>query len=223
VEQAGEGGMRRPVLLDLFCGAGGAAMGYHRAGFDVVGVDIAPQPRYPFLCIETDVMALDIAELAEVAGATALHASPPCQKYTLAQQLQRRPHPDLVSPVRQRLQAVGLPYVIENVVGAPLRNPTMLCGAMFGLRTYRHRLFESSVGLFAPVHSEHIARTATMGRPVAPGEFIHVVGNFSNAPLAREAMGTPWMTRDEMREAIPPAYTEFIGRQLLSQTNEVAA
>lgn len=213
--------MNRPRLLDLFCCAGGAAMGYHRAGFDVVGVDIAPQPRYPFAFIQTDVLALDPRFLRSF---DAVHASPPCQAHTLAQRIQNRKHPDLIDPTREMLEASGLPWVIENVEGAPLRSPVMLCGSMFeGLRVYRHRLFESNVALSAPLHPAHTAPLRKMGRPPAEGDFMHVVGNFSGVEKAKTAMGIDWMARNEMSEAIPPAYTEHLGRQLVAHLKGLAA
>ncbi len=207
--------MNRPLLLDLFCGAGGAAMGYHRAGFDVIGVDIKPQPRYPFRFEQTD--ALEFLREGRARLAVAIHASPPCQAYSNAQRIRGREHPDLIAQVRELLHDADIPFVIENVVGAPLIFPIEFCGAMFPpLRVYRHRLFESDVPLFAPAHPEHIAPLRKMGRAPRDGEFMHVVGNFSGVKRAREAMGIDWMTRDELREAIPPIYTEYIGRQLLT-------
>ncbi|MEU9870680.1 DNA cytosine methyltransferase [Actinomadura sp. NPDC048021] len=166
-------------VLDAFSCAGGAGMGYHLAGFDLI------------------------------------HASPPCQAYSLAQRIRGNVHPDLIGPVRERLQASGLPYVIENVPGAPLRDPMTLCGAMFpGLRVYRHREFETSHPILVPPHPGHAAPLRKMGRPPHPGDFVHVVGNFSGVAYAREAMGIAWMTRDELREAIPPAYTRHLGAAL---------
>lgn len=206
--------MGKPRLLDLFCCAGGAGMGYHQAGFEVVGVDIEPQPRYPFPFIQADALSLDQRFLAWF---DAIHASPPCQCHSLAQRIQGNDHPDLVAPVRRRLIEAGRPYVIENVEGAPLVDPVTLCGAMFGLRTYRHRLFETSFALTAPTHPEHSAPLRKMGRPVGEHEFMHVVGNFSGVALGREIMGMPWAARNELSEAIPPAYTRFIGEQLMAR------
>lgn len=200
--------------LDLFCGAGGAARGLHRAGFGVFGVDIKPQPRFPFHFIEQDVMWAGSRIIAE-GGFDLIWASPPCQAYTNAQRIRGNGHPDLIEPTRAMLKASGVPYVIENVPGAPLINPVELCGAMFGLRTYRHRLFEASFPIAAPPHPKHTARTAKMGRPAKADEFIHVVGNFSGIKRARDAMEIDWMTRDEIREAIPPAYSEYIAREFL--------
>lgn len=210
-----------PRILDLFSGQGGAAVGYYRAGFDVVGVDIKAQPRYPKELHRGDALEY-LAKHGD--DFDAIHASPPCQRYTNARKINGREHPDLIAEVRSLLQETGLPYVIENVPGAPLHDPAELCGAMFGLGTYRHRLFESNVPLDVPEHPEHVARTAKMGRPPKPGEFMHVVGNFSGVAAAKRAMGIDWMTRDGLREAIPPAYTEYIGKQLLAHINkEVAA
>jgi DNA (cytosine-5)-methyltransferase 1 len=202
----------RPRLLDLFCCAGGAAMGYAQAGFDVVGVDLNPQPRYPFAFIQHDAMTLDRRFLRSF---DAIHASPPCQAYTKAQRLRHREHPDLVKPVRDMLLAADVPFVIENVPGSPLRNPYTLCGGMFPeLRVYRHRWFECSFPVWCMGHRPHAAPQVKMGRRVAEGEFIQVVGNFSGVEYARRAMGIDWMTRDELREAIPPAFTKHIGEQL---------
>jgi DNA (cytosine-5)-methyltransferase 1 len=137
----------RPRLLDLFCGGGGAAMGYHRAGFDVTGVDVTPQPRYPFRFWQLDALALEPWVLS---GFDAVHASPPCQAYSTSRSLSSRDHPKLIEPTRALLAASGLPYVIENVSGAPLLSPALLCGSMFGLDVKRHRLFETNWPLLVP-------------------------------------------------------------------------
>lgn len=201
----------RPVALDLFCGAGGASQGLYRAGFDVVGIDISPQPHYPFTFIQADALTEPLA------GFDFIWASPPCQAFTLAQRIRGNDHPELIAVMRDRLAAQGVPWAIENVPGAPLINPIELCGAMFtGLRVYRHRLFECSFPIEAPVHPMHVAPLRKMGRPVRDGEFMHVVGNFSGVQKARESMGIDWMTRDEIREAIPPVYAEFIGNVALA-------
>ena len=210
----------KPKLLDLFCCQGGAGMGYHLAGFDVVGVDIAPQPRYPFEFHQADALEYLSEHGREF---DAIHASPPCQAHTLAQRLMGNEHPDLIAPTRGLLEAIGLPYIIENVPGSPLHNPGELCGAMFGLGTYRHRLFESNVSLEFPVHLPHTARTTKMGRAPKDGEMMHVVGNFSGVAKAKEAMGIDWMNRDGLRESIPPAYTRFLGGQLMAARVGVAA
>jgi DNA (cytosine-5)-methyltransferase 1 len=203
----------KPLLLDLFCCAGGASQGYADAGFEVVGVDIEPQPYYPFQFIQADAMTFGLS------GFDAIAASPPCQRYSNAQRIRDNEHPDLIPPLRAKLRAAGVPYVIENVVGAPLLREIELCGAMFGLRVYRHRLFECSFPIIMPPHPKHEAPVRKMGRPPQPGDFMHVVGNFSGVKQAREAMGIDWMPRDKLREAIPPAYTKFIGRALLEHIN----
>lgn len=221
--------MNRPALLDLCCKAGGMSEGYHRAGFDVVGVDIAPQPNYPFRFIRADALEY----LRECGGCfDAISASFPCQKFAQVQSLSKarngsyREHPDLITPGRELLKAAGKPYVIENVPGAPLENPAMLCGSMFpGLRVYRHRLFETNWFLLTPPHSPHRDCTPSAGNGKSPKGFISVCGNGGvkgmNAQeiLAywRGAMGIDWMTREELAEAIPPAFAEFIGRQLIEQ------
>lgn len=203
--------MSRPRALDLFCCAGGAGMGLYDAGFEVVGVDIEPQPHYPFEFHQADALTFPLG------GFDFIWASPPCQAYTLCQRIQKREHPELIAPTRERLRASGALWCIENVPGAPLIEPIELCGAMFALRTYRHRLFECSFPIIAPAHPEHVAPVRKMGRPVRDGEFIHVVGNFSGAQLARDAMGIKTrMPRDKLREAIPPAYAEYIGRHAMA-------
>src|SRR5713226_9004155 len=142
--------MNKPRLLDLFCGAGGAAAGYARAGFEVVGVDIRPQPRYPFAFHQADALTCSLD------GFDAYHASPPCQLYSRTHRLWKSSvHPDLVDPLRQRLRATGKPYMLENVPGAPLPGSIVLCGTMFGLGVLRHRLFESNVLLFLPGPCAH--------------------------------------------------------------------
>ena len=220
VRAARAGGVSRPKLLDLFSCAGGAGMGYQRAGFDVVGVDVDPQPRYPFEFHQGDALKFLLEHHGEF---DAFHASPPCQAWTLAQRIRGNEHPDFVTATRAAFELIGKPYVIENVEGAPLRDPITLCGGSFGgLRVYPHRLFESNVHLKAPAHRPHDAPLTKMGRRLQPGHYMHVVGNFTGADDARAAMGIEWMTRDELREAIPPAYTEHIGRQLLSHIRRAA-
>ncbi len=204
---------RRPRLLDLYCGAGGAAVGYSRAGWDVVGVDINAQPRYPFEFHQADAMTYPLD------GFDAIHASPPCQRFAPSTRVWpglADEHPDLVDPTRQRLRAAGVPYVIENVPGAPLINPILLCGTMFdGLRVYRHRIFEASPDLYwPPAHYPHRDRVTEVGRPALPNGWMTVAGHFINLPAASAAMGIDWMTKAELAQAIPPAYTEWIGHRL---------
>jgi DNA (cytosine-5)-methyltransferase 1 len=209
----------RLVLLDTFCKAGGAGMGYHRAGFDVVGVDIEPQPHYPFRFIQADAIEYIREHGHEY---DAIHASPPCQGYSRTRSIPGRDassYPLLIEDVRSLLIATGQPWVIENVPGAPLVSGVMLCGAMFGLRVYRHRLFESSVFLLAPPHMKHREKIGThklasyIGQP---GAMVTVAGHLFSREAGSVAMGIDWMTREELAEAIPPAYTEFIGTHLLA-------
>ena len=211
-------------LLDLFCGAGGAAMGYHRAGFEVVGVDIAPQPNYPFDFVQADALEFPLD------GFDAIHASPPCQGYSRMRHLpwlKGREYPLLIEPVRQRLLAHGAPWVIENVEDSPLARESglfgvhgiLLCGTMFDLGVYRHRPFESSIVLPQPVHREH-REVVKPGRylggrgrvPVRSGYAEHL----RDGDRFRSAMGIDWMADNELSQAIPPAYTELIGKALLA-------
>lgn len=204
-------------MLDLFCKAGGASFGYHLAGFEVVGVDIEPQKNYPFEfhCADALTFPLD--------GFDLLAGSPPCQSFSNAQRIQNREHPELIEPIRERFIESGIPYVIENVVGAPLINPTLLCGEMFGIENYRHRLFETSFPLPLMLHPEHIHPQAKMGRMPKKGEYIQAVGNFAGVDIARQALGVHWMTRDEIRESIPPVFTKFIGEVFRAQLPSLAA
>jgi DNA (cytosine-5)-methyltransferase 1 len=189
-------------------------MGYHLAGFEVTGVDLFPQPRYPFKFIQADAVEylLTWGHMYE-----AVHASPPCQAHTKAQKIMGNVHPELIEPTREALRKLGVPYVIENVPEAPLLDAVELCGAMFGLGTYRHRLFETNFPVQVPAHPKHEARTTKMGRKPVDGEMMHVVGNFSGVAKAKEAMGIDWMNRDGLRESIPPAYASFIGKQLMAE------
>ncbi|ADI09751.1 hypothetical protein SBI_06631 [Streptomyces bingchenggensis BCW-1] len=206
----------RPRLLDAFCCQGGASMGYHLAGFDVVGVDIAPQPRYPFTFVQAEAVAFIRGHGAEF---DFIHASPPCQHDSDCQRIRGNDHPDLIAPTRAALETTGRPWVIENVRGAmsKLRRPVMLCGPMFGVETYRHRYFEAGGLLNLPQlpHPAHTVPQAKMGRPIPPGHYGQFVGNFSGVALARKVMGVEWMNRDGIRECIPPAYTEWLGRSFL--------
>jgi DNA (cytosine-5)-methyltransferase 1 len=213
----------RPRLLDLFCGAGGAAMGYYRAGFDVVGVDINPQPNYPFEFHQADALTFPLD------GFDAVHASPPCQAYTRKEVTWGRKtrsvpmfwepepiqHPRLLPATRDRLEAEGVAFVIENVPGAPINAGLMLCGSMFGLRIQKHRLFEANWRLpDAPAPCRHVDLYSPWS---GPGR---------SAEKFRAAQGTPWIpmlggasrkvgNTGDLFNAIPPAYTEFIGRELI--------
>lgn len=217
-------------LLDLFCGSGGAAMGYHLAGFsEIVGIDLKPQARYPFKFIQGDAIDYLIHHGDDF---DAVHASPPCQRYSIATNSQgnrRQDHPDLLPITRELLSTLDRPWIIENVEGAPMRQPAvMLCGLMFGLKVFRHRWFETSFLPFAPEHRPHT------GHRIGEGGFCCVAGHggqssgfgkFTRRVPAdhrtkaawSRAMGIDWMQRDELAQAIPPAYTEYMGRQLARQ------
>jgi DNA (cytosine-5)-methyltransferase 1 len=209
----------KPRLLDLFCGAGGAARGYQDAGFYVVGVDINPQPNYPYTFIQAD--ALGVLTHPSARGYDAIHASPPCQAFTA---YRRRGngvgagYPDLIAATRDLLEATGLPYVIENVPGSPLRNPVQLCGSSFGLNVRRHRLFESNRPLMAPpcAHGWQTPRFPQATNRTNLRRTVEVGVWRIPLDVQQQAMGVGWMNREELSEAIPPAYTEHIGRQLLA-------
>jgi DNA (cytosine-5)-methyltransferase 1 len=206
----------KPRLLDLFCGAGGAGAGYHRAGFEVVGVDIRHQKNYPFTFHQADALEYLAAHGHEY---DAIHASPPCQAFTLAGQQWRKAgkeYPDLVEATRQALQATDKPYVIENVPGAPLIDPVVLNGALFGKNLRRTRLFETSFHMpFILLPKEGPSRFR-MGRRPTESDPVVPVGHFSGLARARRVMEIDWMTQAELAQAIPPAFTEFIGRQLIA-------
>ncbi|MGD0619403.1 MAG: DNA cytosine methyltransferase [Bryobacteraceae bacterium] len=214
----------KPRLLDLFCCAGGAGVGYSRAGFEVVGVDINPQPHYPLTFIQDDALTL---KRSFIASFDAIHASPPCQSYSdLAKRNGNADEwPRLIEPVREMLIRSGLPYIIENVDGAPLLNPVVLCGTMFkGLRVLRHRLFETNFMLLVPPHGRHPKchtfdkRKSHYGKTDDMRDFVSVNGGGNcSIAAARDAMGIDWMNKGELNEAIPPVYTQFIGKQLMDQ------
>lgn len=218
----------RPLMIDLFCGAGGASTGYHRAGFDVIGVDINPMPHYPFTFIQADAMEfLDwmLAHPTNIYGSfDAAHASPPCQRYSPVTKKDGNPEdwPDLIEPVREQLLATGTPYVIENVMSAPLdkSRSIVLCADNMGLRTVRHRRFEYApwMTMVQPLHMPHRARTATSHRKERwnQGWHVSVTGDGPGTHVGPEAMGIDWMTGNELCEAIPPAYTEYVGGQLMT-------
>lgn len=212
-------------LLDLFCCAGGAGMGCHRAGFDVVGVDLQLQPRYPFEFFQAD--ALDY--LREHGNEfDAIHASPPCQAHsTLSAQWKNkgRDYVDLIAPTRQLLIALGKPYVIENVMGAQSKmvKPKMLCGSMFAeLKVYRHRLFETSFDFPCPEHYPHNDNTPKSGSGgISDKGYVSVAGNCNPIKYSREAMGVSWTNRRELSESIPPPYTQYIGKYLMEVLHEM--
>jgi len=206
-------------LLDLFCGAGGASFGYARHFKTVVGVDLRPQPNYPLAFIRHDAMALplDFLRLFD-----AIHASPPCQAFTAYRRKGMgvgEGYPDLIEPTRLMLRESGVPYVIENVAGAPLIEPVRYCGSSFGLDVRRHRYFESSVRLEAPPcwHERQKPGRFPGATNRKPNSRATVEIGVWRIPVAiqREAMGIDWMNLEELSEAVPPAYTQHIGAQLL--------
>lgn len=211
--------MKRPLAFDLFCGAGGVAMGLWRAGFDVVGVDLCPQPRYPFRFVQGDALRPPF----DLSRADLVWASPPCQAHTAMRTMHNaKEHADLIPATRAMLRAAGVLFVIENVEDAPLEDPVTLCGTMFGLgvenaELRRHRGFEANF----PIHGmdcRHGLKPATIGvygghvrnRRRREGSHARGVADFSIAE-GYQAMGIDWMTLTELSEAIPPAYAEYIG------------
>jgi SAM-dependent methyltransferase len=209
----------RPRLLDLFCGAGGAAMGYARAGFDVVGCDIRPQPRYPFQFVRADALRppFDLRDFDFI------HASPPCQAYSLGSLrwiAAGRSYPDLIAAARATLQASGIPYVIENVPRAPVRRDVALRGEMFGLKVCRERVFELG-GWWA------MQPALPFRGSVKNGDFVTCAGHggdgSNSLKVWRSAIGIDWMSKGETAEAVPPAYTEYLGRAFLAQRQALAA
>jgi DNA (cytosine-5)-methyltransferase 1 len=197
-------------LLDLYCGAGGAAMGYHRAGFEVVGLDIRPQPHFPFPFVQGDALRppLDLRDF------DVIHASPPCQRYSRATAWRgrRSDHPDLLAATRKLLVASGRPYVIESVQEARrlLHFSILLCGSMFGLRVQRHRYFEvPCLPLLLLPDCRHRRDDHS---------FDH--GGKQPESVYRDALGCDWMTVQEARQTIPPAYTEFLGAALMERLRQ---
>lgn len=211
-------GYEGAILGDFYSGAGGAGMGYHRAGWHVCGIDNRPQPRYPFCFIQADAMTYPMN------WATAIHASPPCQAYAeTCQGRKRTDHPRLLEPTLELLTASGRPYVIENVATAPMPGSVMLCGSTFGLPIVRHRRFwiNPDPGLVPSLcHQGKYGRTVDHG----PGIYPYGHGNWRANWLRHVVPAVwPWMTAEESGQAIPPAYTEYIGRQLLEQISEPQA
>lgn len=233
--------MSRPKMLDLFSCAGGAGMGYHRAGFDVYAVDIAPQPNNPFPFLQVDALWLlrlliagdpidfdGSGRLLRLQDFSAVHLSPPCQSFTA---YRRKGHGvgdgylNLIPEARELAIESGIPYIIENVPGAPILDPVQLCGSSFQLDVRRHRLFESNLTLVAPPcdHSWQTPRFAPATNRTNLRSTVEV--GVWRIPLSvqQKAMGIDWMTLREMSEAIPPAYTEHLGRQLVTHLEQVAA
>lgn len=204
--------------LDLFCKAGGSAYGFHLAGFEVVGVDIEPQPHFPFEFHQADAIEYLREHWMEF---DSISASPPCQEYSKAAQQWRtagKEYPDLVSITRDELIKTGKPYIIENVPGSPLINPILLNGSAFNLLVHRPRLFETNFPIIQP-YIPKTKKPVKMGRPVKEGDIIQPVGHFSGVKYARRQMQISWMNVGELAQAIPPAYTKYIGEILMGYLN----
>lgn len=215
--------------IDICCSAGGVAKGLQMAGFRTLGVDIRPQPRFVGdWFVQADMRDLTPEYLSQFDFGW---ASPPCQKYSdITPAHTRDSHPELIEPARALFKEAGIPYVIENVEGAPLINPVTLCGTMFpGLRVLRHRLFEASFPILTPPHGRHPLvhtldkRKAHYGKTDDMRDFVQVTGGGnSSKAAAADAMGIDWMTKEELNEAIPPAYAHFIAKTFLAQRKQAA-
>jgi len=208
-------------LLDLYCKAGGASMGYQQAGFEVTGIDIKKQKRYPFEFIQADALEV-MKDLNYLRSFDVITASPPCQTHSITQHLRNAQGKstdkiDLIPQTREALISSGKPYVIENVKGAPLIDPIQLCGSSFGLKVRRHRIFESNLELVGSI-CNHKAQGRPVGVYGSMRDEIPKGGKTATSiEEAREAMGINWMLWGDLVEAIPPVYTEFIGKQLMSK------
>lgn len=202
--------------LDLYCCQGSAGFGFEQAGFIVTGVDLYPQRKHRGLFIQSDAIDYLLEHGEEY---DYIHASPPCQKHSLSAmqfRLLGKQYPDLISATRAALIKIGKPYDLENVPGSPLLNPIELCGTMFGLPTYRHRLFEANWNLLPPIHPVHKAKNAKMGRPIKEGQFIQYMGHFSGVQQVRDFTGCQWMDQYGLAQSIPPQYTKYIGEQFIN-------
>jgi DNA (cytosine-5)-methyltransferase 1 len=209
--------------LDLACGGGGVSAGLSRAGFDVTGVDLVPQPHYPYEFVQADCLELPLDAMASY---DLIWLSAPCQRWSRQSRCRpeiRERYPDLITPMRPRLEAAGVPYIMENVEGAPLRSPVMLCGFMFGFELYRHRLFEAGGGLTLPqpFHWEHRMRASKAGHWV-PGTVMSVAGHVAPMWKAREIMDISWLPREPLVEAVPPYMAEWAGLQARAQVMAAA-
>lgn len=205
--------------LDLYCGGGGAGQGYFLAGYDVTGVDIDQQPKYPrqLQFIQTDALGV-LRDINYCRQFDLIHASPVCKRYSTITKTAgtSEDHPDDIAEVRELLQEISKPYVIENVPGAPLRNYVELCGTMFGLNVIRHRWFECWPEVwFPPFTCNHQKTVVAHGRrPDREKHYAAVTGHFSDVEFAQESMGVDWLGQKELSQAIPPAYTSWIGEQM---------
>ena len=212
-------------LLDLYCGVGGASAGYSKAGFDVTGIDLKHGRRYPYKYIKGDVL-LYLQDLDFLRSFDIIHASPPCQTHSITQHLRNAQGKstsklDLIPQTRAALIASGKPYVIENVPGSPLLSPIQLCGSSFGLRVRRHRLFESNMKLQGSECNHEL-----QGRPVGVygslNDEIPKGGKTATTiDEGRDAMGMPWAIWTELVEAIPPAYTAYLGKQIIDLPSDL--
>jgi len=209
------------IVLDLFCGAGGASQGIYDAGIEeIIGVDSVHQNNYPFEFVCEDAIEFMDAGLEEF---DFIWASPPCQAYSWSSALRRnegKEYADLVEITRHYLRASGKPYIIENVVGAPLVNPVRLCGTMFPgkLKVFRHRLFESNINLKVEMECAHNGHEAKKRRTDA-GDFFTVAGHWVGTTQEwSNAMGIDWMTKSELAQAIPPVYSEYLVKQVINET-----
>ena len=212
-------------LLDLYCGVGGASAGYYKAGFDVTGIDLKHGRRYPYKYIKGDVL-LYLQDLDFLRSFDIIHASPPCQTHSITQHLRNAQGKstsklDLIPQTRAALIASGKPYVIENVPGSPLINPIQLCGSSFGLQVRRHRLFESNMKLTGSV-CDHKAQGRPVGVYGSLNDQIPKGGRTATTiDEGRDAMGMPWAIWTELVEAIPPAYSEYIGKQIINLPSDL--
>lgn len=211
------------TVLDLFCKAGGCSMGYYQAGYKVVGVDRSKQISYPFDFVQADAFSLSLEWLQQF---DLIHASPPCQAYSTITNTARDSgvkYPDLLARTREMLVKTGKPWVIENVIGAPVQSGIILCGSMFGLKVRRHRHFESNYMLFAPSNCKHTNDfvsvygsnvTRSKRNPkyagVRKGIASHIY-TYYDLEVGKAAMGIDWMDKEELSQAIPPAYTKYVG------------
>jgi DNA (cytosine-5)-methyltransferase 1 len=226
----------KPKLLDLYCKAGGCSAGYAKAGFEVVGVDINPQPNYPFEFIQADALEI-LKDESFISQFDVIAASPPCQFHSKAKSLsvarnggKYGNHVDLIPQTRELLQQSGKPYIIENVAGAPLNNPVKLFGSQFkNLYTQRERWFESNILLGEPEQERVKMKTPSAGNGIGEDGSISICGSGGVRGMNSKQIklywgfamgGIDWMTRDELAEAIPPAYTEFLGKQLIQHIKE---
>ncbi|MBW4680616.1 MAG: hypothetical protein KME19_10925 [Microcoleus vaginatus WJT46-NPBG5] len=208
-------------ILDLFCGAGGAATGYFQgfseAGFDteIIGVDLHVQPRYPFTFYQGDAL-----EYFDKHGHQFdfLHASPPCQQHSILKAVAGREYPCFIQATRSRFKASGKPYCIENVVGAPLEFPITLCGLNVGIPMHGHRLFECRPIILSPPRCHTNLKAQKCGRkPEETRLLARPAGHFAGLDVYRQAMGVPWMSQSEIAQCIPPVFTRWIAGQMLNQ------